>query len=145
MGRKVSQLYYFGDPRTIVQLRLVATLGQARRPKLVEKTAKKTTKKRPKIVKKYQKTRKACEKCTHKSHEKNDKKTSKKRKKAPQSTPKKRFQIIRKLHQEAAGHQQIPTRISVRGPPGRETMRQKRARKAAQKWQKSSKQHAKSR
>ena len=78
-------------------------------------------------------------KCTHKSLPKSAKKTAKNDKKTPQNTPKTRSQIIRKLRQGAAGHQQILLAISVRGPPGRENMRQKRARKGAQKCKKSSK------
>ena len=75
---------------------------------------------------------------------KSAKKTAKNNNNTPQNTPKTRSQIIRKLRQGAAGHQQIPLAISVRGPPGRENMRQKRARKAAQKCQNSSKKYAKS-
>ena len=58
----------------------------------------------------------------------------KKSKKTPQSTLKKRFQITTKLRQEATSYQQIWTRIKVRDPPGRENMRQRSARKAAQKY-----------
>ena len=72
----------------------------------------------------------------HKSPKKRQK-DGKKQQTTPQNTPKTRSQIIRKLRQGAAGHQQILLAISVRGPPGRENMRQKRARKAAQKCQKS--------
>ena len=120
-----------------MQLGLVARTGASKVRQICQNISTKNNKKAAKNHQKNsKKARKTCDTCTHKSHEKDGKKQQKNDKKIPQSTLKKRFQIMTKLRQEATSHQQFSLRTKIRDPQTRENMRQRSARKAAQKYEK---------